>query len=219
MSTPRTGRKISQLPTLTTASLEVFVVGVSGETTYKLSLDALEDAVINTLSASLDNRVDFLETFSSSYNQFSSSVNAQLNANSASALEGRLDILESFTASYATTGSNTFTNSQNIQGAVTASYFKGDGSALTNVTGALSIDILDEGVYKGEVTTLNFTGNGITTTIVGGLGQVQVSLPTGLISGSSQLTTLGFLTSSTDISELNDFTQSYYIDSASLIVE
>lgn len=179
MSTPRTGRKISQLPTLTSASLDVFVVGISGETTYKLSLDALEDAVINTLSASLDNRIDFLETFSSSYNQFSSSINAQLNANSASALEFRLDELESKTGSYATTGSNSFT------GAITASHFKGDGSALTNVTGALSVAILDEGVYKGGVTTFNFSGSNVVSSIVGGVALVEVKTDNTLLSTSS----------------------------------
>jgi hypothetical protein len=185
MSTPRTGRKISQLPTLETASLDVYVVGISGDTTYKLTLDALEDAVINTLSASLDNRVDFLETFSSSYNQFSSSVNAQLNANSSSALEFRLDELESHTASYATTGSNSFTGSQSIQGAVTASFFKGDGSALTNVTGALSVALLDEGVYKGGVTTFNFSGSNVVSSIVGGVALVEVKTDNTLLSTSS----------------------------------
>lgn len=168
MSTPRTGRKISSLPTLESASLGVFVVGISGDTTYKLTLDALEDAVINTLSASLDNRVDFLEIFSSSYNAFSSSVNAQLNANSSSALETRLDVLESKTGSYATTGSNSFT------GAITASYFVGDGSALTNVTGALSVSLLDEGIYKGGVTTFNFSGSNVVSSVAGGVGLVEI---------------------------------------------
>jgi len=179
MSTPRTGRKISQLPTLETASLGVYVVGISGDTTYKLTLDALEDAVINTLSASLDSRVDFLETFSSSYNQFSSSVNGQLNANSSSALEFRLDELESKTGSYATTGSNSFT------GAITASYFKGDGSALTNVTGALSVALLDEGVYKGGVTTFNFSGSNVVSTVAGGVALVEVRSDNTLLSTAS----------------------------------
>jgi chaperonin cofactor prefoldin len=64
--------------------------------------------------------------------------------------------------------------------------------------------------------TLSIVGDQLT--IVGG-NTITIptgsELPSGLISGSSQITELGFTSESTDISSLNEFTQSYFTDSAS----
>lgn len=63
----RYGRKISELSSLATASLQnTYVVGIDNGVTYKMSLDVLEDAVTNLVSSSTDARLDSLETFTSS---------------------------------------------------------------------------------------------------------------------------------------------------------
>jgi hypothetical protein len=52
-----------------------------------------------------------------------------------------LQSINAKTGSYATTGSNTFIGNQSITGSVTASFFKGDGSALTNVVVGENINL------------------------------------------------------------------------------
>lgn len=96
----RYGRKISELSELTSASLQTYIVGVDNNTTYKISLDVLEDAVIGIVSTSTDSRLDSLEAYTAS---FTSSTNGISSLNSYTASTNiRLDNLEQSTSSFFT---------------------------------------------------------------------------------------------------------------------
>ena len=137
----RQTKKISDLPALSPASLDTtFVVGISGSTTYKISINQLTssldttfatDLVTATLSSSLDGKLS-----TSSFNQYTASISTaslvtlitNLNSYTASqdgtniaftnGINGRLTTssFNAYTASVATTGSNTFIGNQTFSG-------------------------------------------------------------------------------------------------------
>lgn len=127
-------------------------------------------ASFNSYTSSTDTKINSLNTISASYLAFtqsyyidSASVNNRINSS-------------------ATTGSNTFNGNQIINGNVSASSFVsaskfvGDGSQLTGLTASVSIAILDEGIYQGNATSLNFTGSGLTASVVAGIALIQAQI-------------------------------------------
>jgi hypothetical protein len=101
-------KRISELPALSVASLDTtYIVGISGSTTYKISVNQLTssldsafatDLVTAALSSSLDGKLS-----TSSFNQYTASFTASVNIN---------------TGSLATTGSNTFNGNETITGSL-----------------------------------------------------------------------------------------------------
>jgi len=136
--------KISELPELDIATLDTtYVAGVYDNTTFKIPINRLTSSLdttfatdlvvnavsgtlnrlattasFNSLSTSLDSRLDRVEIFSSS-------------ADSRYLLSGSIPTIP--TGSFATTGSNTFNGSQRVNSFVTASYYRGSGRFLTNL--------------------------------------------------------------------------------------
>ena len=208
----RQTKKISELPALSVASLDTtFVLGISGSTTYKISINQLTssldttfatDLVTATLSGSLDGKLT-----TSSFNSYTASI-------STASLVTSISNLNTFTASVSTaslvtsiSNLNTFTSSQSTSSLVdrlnTIESVSGSwitesetGSFLTSLNGAISssVQVLGgSGVASGSYET---TGRGIwsgsaqlPTGVVSGSTQTIANLPTGVISGSSQLTT------------------------------
>ena len=81
-----------------------------------------QDPIFSSLSGSYATTSSILSyVLTSSFNSYTSSN------------DNRVNSLINKTGSYATTGSNTFSGSQNIIGSVIASYFYGDGSHLTGI--------------------------------------------------------------------------------------
>jgi hypothetical protein len=145
----------------------------------------------NSYTSSTDTKINNLNTISASYLSFTQSYYSD-----SASFDSRLDIT-------ATTGSNTFNGNQIINGNVSASSFVsaskfiGDGSQLTGVTASVSIAILDEGVYKGNATALNFTGSGLTASVIAGIATIQAEVD------------LETLNQYTLTSSFNTFTSSY----------
>ena len=92
------GKRISELTALESASLQTTLVGVDNGTTYKVTLDVLEDAIISMVSRSTDLRLDSLEEYTSSFvsttdlsqlNSFTSSQNT-LNSAFTNGINARL---------------------------------------------------------------------------------------------------------------------------------
>ena len=128
-------KRISELESLYSASVNTFVVGVDNGTTYKIETSAFAEAVISSVSASIDSRLDYLETLSGSYNDFSNSYHTD-----SASFDGRIiaatneqdlsylvttSSFNSFTQSqnqlnttWATTGSNTFIGNQYVSGTI-----------------------------------------------------------------------------------------------------
>jgi hypothetical protein len=97
--------RISELPYLASASAGVVLPVVDNGVTYKTDLNVLETAMIHVISASIDNRLDFLESFSSSFNSFSSSIDIKIaEATNEQSLTGFVTTasFNTFTSSYLT---------------------------------------------------------------------------------------------------------------------
>ena len=100
--------RISELPYLESASAGTILPVVDNGVTYKTDLNVLETAMIHVISASIDNRLDFLESFSSSFESFSASIDTKI----------ELATNEQSLAHLITTSSfNAFTSSQLIDSA------------------------------------------------------------------------------------------------------
>jgi hypothetical protein len=178
-------KRISELPPLNVASLDTtFVLGISGSTTYKISINNLTssldgafatDLVTNALSSSLNSKLS-----TSSFNSYTASFTASV---ASGTISGSSQLTSSFdtrytlsgsipnipTGSFATTGSNTFNgdmtliSSSNIILKGPALEYGGDG-----ISG--SGDIIWQDLYGNEmarlwkaadrdILTVSFTGS------------------------------------------------------------
>ena len=175
------------------------------------SIDNTKFNNIGTQSGSWDN---------TSLNSYTASNDTKWNT--LGALSGSF-VTESETGSFARTDvSNTFTQTNiftsiSASSFVSASQFVGDGSKITGITASISLPILDEGIPQGNAVSMNFTGSGITATIVGGTAIISVNTAD---SGTINNLTASFnaYTSSTDAkflavqastASLNQFTASF----------
>ena len=176
----RQTKKISELPALNVASLDTtFVLGISGSTTYKISINNLTssldttfatDLVTNTLSNTLDTKLS-----TSSFNSYTASI-------STGSLVTSISNLNIFTASVTTasivtsiSNLNTFTASVSTASLVTSI------SNLNTFTASQSTSSLVNRLNAIE----SVSGSWITESET---GSFLTSL-SGAISGSSQLTT------------------------------
>ena len=158
-------------------------------------------SLLNTFTESIDNRVDALESFSSSLNStFATDLEVSIVSSSVAATIG---VISQNTGLVSTSSFNSYTASQstsslvnrlnaieNVSGSwITESE---TGSFLTNLNGAIS-------------SSSQLTSSYDTRYILS--GSVQ-PLPSNLISSSAQITTLGFISSSDSITSLNSYTSS-----------
>lgn len=95
----RQGKKVSELTALNSASLNTYVVGVDNNVTYKMSLDVLENAIINLVTSSTDARLNSLEAYTAS---FSASTDISSLNSFTSSVDNRIDSLEQSTSSFFT---------------------------------------------------------------------------------------------------------------------
>ena len=233
----RQTKKISELPALSPASLDTtFVVGISGSTTYKISINNLTssldttfatDLVTSALSNTLDTKLS-----TSSFNSYTASIStgslvtsiSNLNIFTASvttaSIVTSISNLNTFTASLSTaslvtsiSNLNTFTASQSTSSLVdrlnTIESVSGSwitesetGSFLTSLNGAIS---------GSSQLTSSFDQRYV---ISGSITQTTwdniASKPVGIVSSSTQISDLGFVTGSyTTINSFNSLTQSF----------
>jgi trimeric autotransporter adhesin len=198
-------KRISELPALSVASLDTtFVLGISGSTTYKISINNLTssldttfatDLVTATLSSSLDGKLS-----TSSFNSYTSSFTASV---ASGTISGSSQLTSSFDTRYVVSGSITQTTWDNIankpSGIVSQST---DLSSLNTFTASISTASLVNRLNAIE----NVSGSWITESET---GSFLTSL-SGAISGAGQIADLGFVTGSyTTINSFNSLTQSF----------
>lgn len=230
-------KKISELTTLTAATLDTtYVVGISGSTTYKISINQLTssldttfatDLVTSTLSSSLDSKLS-----TASFNSYTASI-------STGSLINRLSSLESYTSSFSASAAiGTVSSSAQITalGFISSST---DISSLNSFTSSQSIlnSAFTNGInVRVQTASFNDFSASVHSEIVAATNEQSFN---GLISGSSQFTASyderyvlsgsitqttwdnivnkpsGIVSQSTDLSSLNTFTAS--ISTASLV--
>ena len=198
-------KKISELPALSVASLDTtFVLGISGSTTYKISINNLTssldttfatDLVTNALSSSLNSKLS-----TSSFNSYTSSFTASV---ASGTISGSSQLTSSFDTRYVVSGSITQTTWDNIankpSGIVSQST---DLSSLNTFTASISTASLVNRLNAIE----SVSGSWITESET---GSFLTSL-NGAISSSTQISDLGFVTGSyTTINSFNSLTQSF----------
>ena len=194
-------KRISELPALSVASLDTtFVLGISGSTTYKISINNLTssldttfatDLVTNALSNTLDTKLS-----TSSFNSYTASA---INGT----ISGSSQLTSSFDTRYVVSGSITQTTWDNIankpSGIVSQST---DLSSLNTFTASISTASLVNRLNAIE----SVSGSWITESET---GSFLTSL-SGAISSSTQISDLGFVTGSyTTINSFNSLTQSF----------
>jgi len=211
-------KRISELPALNVATLDTtFVLGISGSTTYKISINNLTssldgafatDLVTNALSSSLNSKLS-----TSSFNSYTASA---INGT----ISGSSQLTSSFDQRYVISGSITQTTWDNIAnkpaGIVSQST---DLSSLNTFTASISTASLVNRLntiesVSGSWITESETGSFLTS-LNGAIssssqltssydtrytlsGSVQ-PLPSNLVSSSAQITALGFISSSQTI--------------------
>jgi hypothetical protein len=190
-------KRISELTALNSASLDTVIVGVDNGTTYKIELDVLADAVTNRVNTLDEQRLQSLESVTSSFETKGRNV-----------VSGSSQLTSSFDIRYAISGSITQTTWDNIAnkpaGIVSQST---DLSSLNTFTASIStaslvtsIDNLNTFTASQSTSSLvnrlnaieNVSGSWITESET---GSFLTSL-NGAISSSAQITTLGFVSGS-----------------------
>ena len=223
--------RISELPELTSGSINTILVGNDNNVTYKIPLTVLTASVVQLLSQSTDARLDLLEQFESEFLPFSSSVHNLIIAATNEQSLGHLTTTSSFntfTSSYQTDSAsfdNRINNSQPIGYLTTASYNLDSASFNIRIENATN-----EQYLAGFATTQSL--NDLSTSVDSRLDLLESfsssadsryvlsgsitqttwdnisGKPNNLISSSAQITEYGFISESVDISSLNSFTQS-----------
>jgi hypothetical protein len=158
-------------------------------------------SLLNTFTESIDNRVDALESFSSSLNStFATDLEVSIVSSSVAATIG---VISQNTGLVSTSSFNQYTASQSTSSlvnrlnaieSVSGSWITESetGSFLTSLSGAIS--------SSNQLTESFDTRYTLS-------GSVQ-PLPSNLISSSAQITSLGFISSSDSITSLNSYTSS-----------
>ena len=198
-------KKISELPALSPASLDTtFVVGISGSTTYKISINNLTssldttfatDLVTNALSNTLDTKLS-----TSSFNSYTASFTSSV---ASGTISGSSQLTSSFDTRYIVSGSVTQTTWDNISGKPAGIVSQStDLSSLNTFTASISTASLVNRLNTIE----SVSGSWITESET---GSFLTSL-SGAISSSTQISDLGFVTGSyTTINSFNSLTQSF----------
>jgi len=180
------GKKISELTELTSASLQTTLVGVDNGTTYKVTLDVLEDAIISMVSRSTDLRLDSLEAYTSS-------VGAEID----------LTPLNSFTSSQSTLNS-AFTTGINAR-LQTSSFNDFSASVHSEILAATNEQDLSGYVTQLVVNTLSGSVDGRIDSLEENSSSYETK-GSGILSGSVSYTSLtdiptGIVSQSVDIAD------------------
>jgi hypothetical protein len=198
-------KKISELPALNVATLDTtFVLGISGSTTYKISINNLTssldgafatDLVTNALSSSLNSKLS-----TSSFNSYTASFTSSV---ASGTISGSSQLTSSFDTRYIVSGSVTQTTWDNISGKPAGIVSQStDLSSLNTFTASISTASLVNRLNTIE----SVSGSWITESET---GSFLTSL-SGAISSSTQISDLGFVTGSyTTINSFNSLTQSF----------
>jgi hypothetical protein len=191
-------KRISELTALTSASLDTTLVGVDGGTTYKIELDTLADAVTSRVNILDRDRLNSLESVTSSFETKGRSVissSAQITTLGFISTSVDISYLNSFTSSQNTLNT-TFTNG--ISARLQTSSFNDFSSSVNQRI----LDATNEQSFNG---------------LISGSSQLTSSYDERyVLSGSITQTTWdniankpsGIVSQSTDLSSLNSFTSS-----------
>jgi len=194
-------KRISELTALTSASLDTVIVGVDNGVTYKIELDTLADAVTSRVNTLDRERLQYLESVTSSFETKGRSVissSAQITNLGFISTSVDISALNSFTSSQSTLNT-TFTNG--ITGRLTTSSFNDFSSSVNQRI----LDATNEQSFNG---------------LISGSSQLTSSYDSRyVLSGSITQTTWdniankpnGIVSQSTDLSSLNSFTASQSI--------
>jgi hypothetical protein len=211
-------KKISELDALTSASLDTYVAGVSNGTTVKIELDVLADGVLDRINALDIQRLNSLESFTSSYTNDSSSFNSRIN----NLIEGEVSLpvgvisssqqitdfgfisesvdissLNSFTSSYFTTSESIDSRLNSLE-SNTGSYETTGRGILSGSISYTSLTDIPEGIVSGSdqltssLNELYVISGSITQTTWDNIA----NKPNDIISSSAQITTYGFVSGS-----------------------
>ena len=232
--------RISELPYLVSASADVILPVVDNGVTYKTDLNVLETAMVHVLSSSIDNRLDFLETFSASFPQFSSSIDIKIEAatneqslahlittssfnsftqsyyNVSASFDSRIQnhisstayISESYTEFVYSYHSESSSFSSRIDAATNEQYIAGLLLTASYNTDSTSFDSRLDGLesFSSSADNRYVLSGSITQTTWDNIA----NKPNDIISSSTQISDLGFVTGSyTTITSFNNLTQSF----------
>ena len=186
-------KKISELTALNSASLDTTLVGVDGGTTYKIELDTLADAVTSRVNILDRSRLASLESVTSSFETKGSGIL------SGSISYTSLTNIPQGIISQSTNLSSLNSFTQSIDGRVD-SLENATSSYLTSLNGAVSASSQLTASYDERYVL----SGSITQTTWDNIA----NKPNDIVSSSTQISNLGFISSSADITSLNQFTQS-----------
>jgi hypothetical protein len=191
-------KRISELTALTSASLDTTLVGVDGGTTYKIELDTLADAVTSRVNILDRSRLSALESVTSSFETKGRSVissSAQITSYGFISESVNITSLNTFTSSQSTlntaftngissrlTTSSFDTFSQSVDSRIIAATNEQSFNGLISGSSQLTSSYDDRYVLSGSITQTtwdNISGK-----------------PNGLVSQSTDLTSLNLFTSS-----------------------
>ncbi len=196
-----TGRKrISELTALSSASLDTVIVGVDNGTTYKIELDVLADAVTSRVNILDRDRLQSLEYVTSSFETKGRSI-----------VSGSSQLTSSYDLRYVISGSITQTTWDNIAN-------KPDG-IVSQSTDLSSLNTFTQSIDSRVDSLENSTGSYLTNLngAISSSSQLTSSFDVRYtLSGSITETTWnnisgkpsGIVSQSTDLTSLNQFTQS-----------
>lgn len=191
-------KKISELESLDSASLNTTIVGVDNGVTYKIEMDVLADSVKDRINTIDIIRLNNLELATGSY---LSSLDGAISSSS--------QLTASFDSLYVKSGSIAQTTWDNIlnkpNGIVSQSVDLFNLNSFTQ-----SQDILNTAFTNGmnarlQTSSFNDFSASVNSRIIAATNEQSFN---GLISSSVQISNLGFISQSTNLTSLNTFTQS-----------
>jgi hypothetical protein len=177
----RQARKISELEALTSASLNTTIVGVDNGTTYKIELDVLADSVSDRINIGDRTRLDSLEQYTASF--ASSTDTSQLNSYTASQNTLNTAFQNGINARLQTSSFNDFSASvhSEILAATNEQSFNGLISGSSQLTSSYDLRY----VLSGSITQTTWDN--------------IANKPSGIVSQSTDLSSLNTFTQSTDV--------------------
>jgi hypothetical protein len=194
-------KRISELTALTSASLDTTLVGVDGGTTYKIELDTLADAVTSRVNILDRDRLNSLESVTSSFETKGRSVvssSAQITNLGFISTSVNISALNSFTSSQNTLNT-AFTNG--ISGRLTTSSFNDFSSSVNQRI----LDATNEQSFNGLISGSSQLTSSYDSRYVlsGSITQTNwdniTNKPSGIVSQSIDLSSLNSFTASQSI--------------------
>lgn len=186
---------VSELSGNTNPSLTGYTVYDDGTSTYKLSLQTLKDSLFSASSS--------YATLSGNTFQGSQTINGNLIVTGSITAQQYVvsssvyHITETTVSGSSNFGNSLddthiFTGSLKVTGSITSSYFVGDGSQLTNLPLSHLATTSSLNSVSNSVNTLILQTSSYLTSLPSGIISGSSQLPSGIVSGSSQISDLGF---------------------------